>query len=749
MSKSDQPTRAIGDSSDEARVVRVLDGFLNRRAAGAAVREEDLLAAHPHLADELRQHLQLIQHLRPGREHVAELLRRGILRPRPDDPSRTLLGDFEIDSVVGEGGMGIVLKARDPRLDRTVALKVLRPEMGRDPLCVARFEREARSAGGLQHPNVVTVYGVGSAGGGHYIAMEFVDGPSLAELLRARGPLPAEFVRRLFKQILLGLAAAHRADLIHRDVKSSNVLLASAASASVQPGDDEDGAGDQLIAKIADFGLARVRSAQTQLTIGDSILGTPEYMSPEQARGDAEIDHRTDLYSAGVVLYEMLTGRTPFKAGTPTATIRRILDEEPADPRVFVGDVDPYLTSVALRLIAKSSEDRFRTANEAVAALTCGYHDRRPLVRRIRALATVILVLCVATVGGWWGALQLVPIDRVRRSPGNERVMEAHRPVLGWRPLHRVTSGIFSDVALLFDYDRDSYPDVCAAIDLGDAPPEVIVCSPSGNVLWRQRVTMPVVEQPDGTETPVDVMIGHLHRADTDGVPRGVELFAVLNERLGPRSWLCSIRPTQKVLDAAMKTWSHEPLGHIQSIAIAHRPLSDADDTYSVLSYAMANVDTTRYAAADTRDNRMPLCNLDWTCVPCVSLHRPTLEVEHAKQHSIIFDVPVREAAQARVIDTTSPPVIGERHFRDEQEAGLEQVLVVGEMRFEGGQDTGEDTRIIVTLEHHSRARARGSWRVCLAGTLSLIDCQPAIAPVDSPWTSDEIASRWRRVLQN
>ena len=201
--------------------------------------------------------------------------------------------------------------------------------------------------------------------------MDYIDGPSLADLIHADGRLAADTVRDFFGQLLSGLAVAHQAGLIHRDIKSSNILLdgdfpetkSSPASATAKA---------SSTIKIADFGLARIVSAQTRMTLPDSVFGTPEYMSPEQARGDDNIDHRSDLYSAGVVLYEMLTGRPPFKADAPSAVIHQILHDDPPDPRKVIGSADPRLAALALRLMAKYPEDRFRSASEAIDALHAG-----------------------------------------------------------------------------------------------------------------------------------------------------------------------------------------------------------------------------------------------------------------------------------------------------------------------------------------------------------------------------------------
>jgi serine/threonine protein kinase len=415
----------------------VLNEFLDRRARGEAVKEADLLAEHPDIAEELRGYLGLLDDLEPTRQRVGKLVAQGLLSATADARYLAELGPYKITGLIGQGGMGIVLNALEESLNRAIASKVLRPDLACDRLALNRFTREAKAAAALRHPNIVTVYSVGEQNGTHYIAMERVDGPSLAEVIREHGPLPAETIRDIFRQLMVGLSAAHQAGLIHRDIKPSNLLLdgfpppsqggaggcstlllskegpgevlpstgwptssevgAPIRTPSVNEWSSPDATGGlstsagngcptlsegggltnsrtpapgggrppdksapsfraargrgrtsdttergatlprSFLLKITDFGLARMLSSQTRITLPDSCLGTPEYMSPEQARGDENIDHRADLYSAGVVLYEMLTGRTPFKADAPSAVIHQILYTDRPTRRQFAG----------------------------------------------------------------------------------------------------------------------------------------------------------------------------------------------------------------------------------------------------------------------------------------------------------------------------------------------------------------------------------------------------------------------------
>jgi serine/threonine protein kinase/Tol biopolymer transport system component len=260
------------------------------------------------------------------------------------------VGPYEILELLGGGGMGVVYKARDTRLERTVALKFLPAELTRDPEAKERFIREARAASSLDHPNLCTILELGETPDGRlYLAMPCYDGETLRRRIE-RGPLPVDEAVDLATQIARGLAKAHRSGIIHRDVKPANVIVTA------------DG-----VVKILDFGLAKLAGSAAISQTGSSA-GTPAYMSPEQARGD-EVDPRTDLWSLGVILYEMLAGRRPFRGEHEQAVIYAILNERPRSLRELRPEVPPELERVVERLMARDPRDRYPSVEEALAGL--------------------------------------------------------------------------------------------------------------------------------------------------------------------------------------------------------------------------------------------------------------------------------------------------------------------------------------------------------------------------------------------
>lgn len=374
--------------TEDERVGRALNDYIDRRARGEHVSEAEFLARHRDDAAALAGALSALRAVSAPSDELSQLIHKQVLSASTSAEFAAELDHYGITGVIGRGGMGIVLRAVDQKLRRHVAIKVLRPELALDERAMIRFRHEAEAAAAIRHPHVVTLHAFGESRGTHYLVMELVAGESLADLIARGVELPTEVIRRILRELLEGLAAAHAAGLVHRDIKASNILL--------------EGAGRTV--KIADFGLARIATAQTRITMPQAAVGTPEYMSPEQARGDEDIDHHTDLYSAGVVLFEMLAGRVPFRADTSTAVIHAILHVEPPTPYSFRKAADRQLSSLALRLMAKRREDRFESAEEAMAALS---DNRRIRVRsslsarRWRSLAAVVVLAAASVFAGW------------------------------------------------------------------------------------------------------------------------------------------------------------------------------------------------------------------------------------------------------------------------------------------------------------------------------------------------------------
>ncbi len=253
-------------------------------------------------------------------------------------------GRYLITRKLGSGGMAKVYLAEDQELGRRVAIKVLDDRHSSDAQFVERFRREAQNAGGLSHPNIVSIYDRGEAGGSYYIAMEYVEGRTLKELIVARGPSPIGIAIDYTRQILSALRFAHRKGIVHRDIKPHNMIV------------DGDGR-----VKVMDFGIAR--SSASQMTEAGAIIGTAQYLSPEQARG-APVDQTSDLYSTGIVLYELLTGTVPFNGDTPVEIAMKHLSQTPDPPSAHRVEIPRDLDYVVLRALAKDPAERYHSADE-------------------------------------------------------------------------------------------------------------------------------------------------------------------------------------------------------------------------------------------------------------------------------------------------------------------------------------------------------------------------------------------------
>jgi serine/threonine-protein kinase len=300
---------------------------------------------------------------------------------------QALSATYEVEQEIGRGGMGIVYRARDKRLKRHVAIKVLPPELSFRRDIRSRFLREAETAAQLSHPNIVPIYSVDEVGGIVFFVMAVIEGDNLAARLKKRGPCPVDDVRRWLTEVGDALAYAHSRGVIHRDIKPDNILL-----------DGIDGR-----ALVTDFGIARAAmdSGETsRLTATGMAIGTPAYMSPEQASGDRDLDARSDLYSLGIVAYQMLVGEPPFVGNTTPALLVKHLAEAPVPVVHRRPDVPPDLSAIVMRLLEKSPDQRFQAGAELVQALRSGVVPPTPMPAYTSGGRSAPINLNGAPIGG-------------------------------------------------------------------------------------------------------------------------------------------------------------------------------------------------------------------------------------------------------------------------------------------------------------------------------------------------------------
>ena len=347
------PTVANQAAAHEERLALLLTHLTDRVQRGDHVTLEDECQKHPEFAGELRELWGAVMVAQAaGSGSIAETI------PAAHEfPSGTLqlpcrFGDYELQQELGRGGMGVVYRARQLSLGREVALKmVLRGNLA-SKADLERFQAEAQAAAKLDHPAIVPVYEVGELDGRPYFTMKYISGTTLAQRL-AQGPLPAKEAATILASVARGIHFAHTRGVLHRDIKPSNILI------------DENG-----WPHITDFGLAKQLTDPASLTKTGAVLGTPAYMSPEQAAGSrGQVGPASDVYSLGVVLYHMLTGRPPFQAASPVDTVLMVLEQDPVPPRMLNPKADADLEMIALRSLQKPTDLRYASAAAMAADL--------------------------------------------------------------------------------------------------------------------------------------------------------------------------------------------------------------------------------------------------------------------------------------------------------------------------------------------------------------------------------------------
>ncbi len=352
----DTDPKPRGDRED--RLDHVVAAYLAEIDSGVIPDRRDWLVRHPDFFDELSDFFadrdQVEGIAAPLRQLVGtsdEALALEGLEPPAHPEHLGRMAGYEVTEWLGQGGMGVVVKAFDENLNRYVAIKLMVPQWSADAAARRRFSREAQAAAAISHPHVVTIHAVGEWRGRSYLVMEYINGPSLEQRIREYGPLEIKEILRIGSQVAAGLAAAHSQGLIHRDVKPSNIMLEN----------------DLPRVKLTDFGLARAVD-DIKLTQQGFLAGTPQYMAPEQARGE-RLDRRTDLFSLGSVLYALCTGRPAFTGESSVEVIHRVCTSTPPPIQKLNPDIPDWLVEIVTRLHAKEPADRFQSAGEVAELL--------------------------------------------------------------------------------------------------------------------------------------------------------------------------------------------------------------------------------------------------------------------------------------------------------------------------------------------------------------------------------------------
>jgi tRNA A-37 threonylcarbamoyl transferase component Bud32 len=465
------------EAARERRVDRLIADYLEAERAGTAPDTAELLRAYPDLAGELRSFLADREQFR----RLAEPIRAPAPCPGPeaptvdggatDDPwamcspgssaapllcpARPVVAGYEIEAELGRGGMGVVYKARQKSLHRVVALKMILAGRLASPADVARFRREAEAVAGLDHPNIVPIYDVGEQQGLPFFSMKLIEGRSLADWLRRR-PAPADrawtlAAIRILAQVARAVHYAHQHGILHRDLKPANVLLARRTTGPVV---QEEGQPGWLSSEphVTDFGLAKRIEGDAGHTQSGVVVGTPSYIAPEQASGQRRLTTAADVYGLGAILYEVLTGRPPFKAETPLDTLLEVVGKESVRPRALDAHADRDLETVCLKCLDKDPAKRYGSAEalaedlerwlagEPIRARRSGaverlvkWARRRPAVAALAGLVIVVAALGGAGVvwqwqeakNGWSAAEKKAEAEKAAREKTQEALAQA------------------------------------------------------------------------------------------------------------------------------------------------------------------------------------------------------------------------------------------------------------------------------------------------------------------------------------
>jgi serine/threonine-protein kinase len=344
----------VGDRFGELGVAL---GILSTDQVIAGLQQQQALKAQGH--NKLLGEILMEQHILNPRTHNKILLEQQRRRKATAGPAPSgfggmkKVGDYELESKLGEGGMGAVFKAKETISGRIVALKILNKALASDGQFLERFKREAKASGAFNHPNIVAAYGSGEADGIPYLAMEYIDGESLNALRKRKGHLNEIEALTIVKGVAAGLGHAHKHGFVHRDVKPDNILIGRDGSI-----------------KVTDLGLAKSVEDEQRLTKSGIALGTPHYISPEQARGEREVDARSDIYSLGASLYVLLTGQVPFDGKNNNEILLKHLKEDLDNPQDIVPEISDATVNLISRMMAKKRAQRHNSCDEVIQEIT-------------------------------------------------------------------------------------------------------------------------------------------------------------------------------------------------------------------------------------------------------------------------------------------------------------------------------------------------------------------------------------------